>query len=151
MENAAVINEKINLATLCLRLCEEIEEHYAGSGYELKPMPKDEAFEKEILIREDIYHVLYAAVCGLIDAFHKSSNEIVVSTYRLGIIIIGLKIAGDDLFDLCAVENDKYSIQRSRLGITVAFLKQEQVEIKPVCGDKGGICFVFPNENSVGV
>lgn len=142
MENAAVINEKINLATLCLRLCEEIEEHYAGSGYELKPMPKDEAFEKEILIREDIYHALYAAVCGLIDAFHKSSNEIVVSTYRMGIIIIGLKIAGDDLFDLCAVENDKYSIQRSRLGITAAFLKQEQVEIKQVCGDKGGICFV---------
>lgn len=151
MENAAVINEKINLATLCLRLCEEIEEHYAGNGYELKPMPKDEAFEKEILIREDIYHALYAAVCGLIDAFHKSSNEIVVSTYRMGIIIIGLKIAGDDLFDLCAVENDKYSIQRSRLGITAAFLKQEQVEIKQVCGDKGGICFVFPNENSVGV
>ena len=145
MENAAVINEKINLATLCLRLCEEIEEHYAGNGYELKPMPKDEAFEKEILIREDIYHALYAAVCGLIDAFHKSSNEIVVSTYRMGIIIIGLKIAGDDLFDLCAVENDKYSIQRSRLGITAAFLKQEQVEIKQVCGDKGGICFVFPN------
>ena len=151
MENAAVINKEINLATLCLRLCEEIEEHYAGSGYELKPMPKDEAFEKEILIREDIYHALYAAVCGLIDAFHKSSNEIVVSTYRMGIIIIGLKIAGDDLFDLCAVENDKYSIQRSRLGITAAFLKQEQVEIKQVCGDKGGICFVFPNENSVGV
>lgn len=55
-----MLNQKMNLATLCLRLCEEMEEHYTGSSYQVRPMPKDEAFEKEIAIREDTYRALYA-------------------------------------------------------------------------------------------
>ena len=46
MENVVILIGKMNLATLCLHLCEEMEEHYSGSSFQLKPMPKDEAFEK---------------------------------------------------------------------------------------------------------
>ena len=145
MENVVILIGKMNLATLCLRLCEEMEEHYAGSSFQLKPMPKDEAFEKEIEIVEDIYRALYAAMCGMIDAFHKENDEIVISTYRNGITIAGLEIEGKDLYALCSVENNKFLIQRSRLGIALAFLKQEQVKIEQVYGgERDGIGFAFP-------
>lgn len=141
-----MLKQKVNLATLCLRMFEEIEKHYAGSDYLLKPMPMKEAFEIEITIEEDVYRALYGVVCGLIDEFCKGNDEIVVSTYQMGIVITGLEIKGKDLYDLCLVENDKYLIQRSRLGIVLAFLQQEQVKIEQnqVYGGRDGICFVLP-------
>lgn len=147
MENVAMLKGKTGLATLCLRLCEEMEEHYAGSSYQPKPMPKDEAFGKKVVIEEDAYRALYAAMCGMIDTFHKGNDEIVVSTYRMGIVIAGLKISSKDLHDLCSVENGKYHIQESRLGIALAFLNQEQVKIEQVYrGKRDGIGFAFPKE-----
>ena len=147
MENVVILKGKMNLATLCLRLCEEMEEQYAGNSIQLKPMPKDEAFEMEIEIVEDIYRALYAAMCGMIDAFYKENDEIVISTYRNGITIAGLEIEGKDLYALCSVENNKFLIQRSRLGIALAFLKQEQVKIEQVYGGKRDcIGFAFPKE-----
>lgn len=127
------------MATLCLRLCEEIEEYYAGSNCQLKPMLKDEAFEKEVAIGEDIYHALYEIMCGLIDIFRKENDKIIVSTYQTGIVIAGLEIAGKNLYDLCLVENDKYLIQRSRLGIALVFLQQEKIKVEQVYGKGGGI------------
>lgn len=148
MENTAMLKGEINLATLCLRLCEEIEEHYAGSSYQLKPMPKDEAFEKVIAIGEDVYRALYATICGLIDVFHRENDEIVVSTYQNEITIAGLEIASENLNDLCSIVNDKFHIQRSRLGIALAFLKQEQVKIEQVYGEKRNcIGFAFSMES----
>ena len=145
MENDVILKGKINLATLCLHLCEEIEEHY--DNYQVKPMPKDEAFEKEVAMGEDIYRALYAVMCGMIDTFYNGDDEIIISTYRNGITIAGLEIEGKDLYDLCSVENNKFLIQRSRLGITLAFLKQEQVKIEQVYeGGRDGIGFAFPKE-----
>ena len=146
MENVAILKGKINLATLCLCLCEEMEEHYADSSYQVKPMPKDEAFEKEVAIEEDAYRALRAAMCGMIDTFHKGNDEIVISTYQTGVVITGLEIAGKDLYDLCSVEDGKYLIQRSRLGIALAFLQQEQVKVEQVYGGWDGIGFAFPKE-----
>lgn len=146
MENTVMLNGKRNLATLCLRLCEEMEEHYANSSYRLKPMPKDEAFEKEVIIGQDIHRALYAVICGLIDNFHKKNDEIVVSTYQTGILITGLEIAGKDLFDLCLIENGKYLIQKSRLGIALAFLNQEKVRVEQIYGGRDGIGFAFPQK-----
>ena len=147
MENVVILKGKINLATLCLRLCEEMEEHYVDSSYRLKPMPKDEAFEKEVAMDEDVYRALYAAMYGMIDIFHKGNDEIVISTYRNGITIAGLEIESKDLYALCSVENNKFLIQRSRLGIALAFLKQEQVKIEQVYGgERDCIGFAFPNE-----
>lgn len=145
-----MLNHKMNLATLCLCLCEEMEEHYTGSSYQVKPMPKDEAFEKEVAIGEDTYRALYAAICGMIDVFSKGNDKIIVSTYQMGIVIAGLEIAGRDLYDLCSVENGKFLIQRSRLGIALAFLQQEQVKVEQVYGEKDGIGFAFPTRRSEG-
>ena len=94
MENVAMLNQEMNLATLCLRLCEEIEEHYADSSYQPKPMPKDEAFEKEVAIGEDIDRALYGAMCGLIDVFSKGNDKITVSTYQMR--LEGLKVIRKD-------------------------------------------------------
>lgn len=146
MGKVAVLNNKMNLATLCLRLCEEMEEHYADGNYQLKPMPKDGAFEKEVEIGEDVYRALFGAMCGMIDIFSKGNDKIIVSTYQMGIVIAGLEIAGKDLYDLCSVENDKYLIQRSRLGIALAFLQQEQVKVEQVYEGRDGIGFAFPKE-----
>lgn len=110
----------------------------------MKSMPKDGAFEKEIAIGEDVYRALYEAMCGMIDIFSKGNNKIIVSTYQMGIVVAGLKIADKDLYDLCSVENDKYLIQRSRLGIALAFLQQEQVKVEQVYGERDGIGFTFP-------
>ncbi len=139
-----MLNQKMNLATLCLRLCEEMEEQYAESSYQLKPMPKDKAFEKEVAIGEDVYRALYTAICGMIDVFSKGNDKIIVSTYQMGIVIAGLEIAGRDLYDLCSVENGKFLIQRSRLGIALAFLQQEHVKVEQVYGGRDGIGFAFP-------
>lgn len=122
MENVAMLNQKMELATLCIRLCEEIEEHYAGSNYQSKPMIRGEAFEKEAAIGEDVYRALYEAICGMIDALSKGNDKIIVSTYQMEIIIEGLEITNKDLCDLCFIENDKFLIQRSRLEIALAFL-----------------------------
>ena len=146
MENVAMLNQRMNLGTLCLRLCEEIEERYTDSSYQLKPMPKEEAYEKEVAVGEDIYRALYGAMCGLIDVFRKGNDKIIVSTYQMGIVVAGLEIAGKDLYDLCLVENDKYLIQRSMLGIALAFLQQEQIKVELVCGGREGIGFALPNE-----
>lgn len=146
MENVAMLNQRMNLGTLCLRLCEEIEEHYTDSGYQLKPMPKEEAFEKEVAIGEEIYRALYGAMCGLIDVFRKGNDKIIVSTYQMGIVVAGLEIAGKDLCGLYLVENDKYLIQRSRLGIALAFLQLEQVKVEQVYGGRDGIGFALPYE-----
>lgn len=143
MENVAMLNQKMELATLCLRLCEEIEENYADSNYQSKPMIKGEAFEKEVTIGEDVYHALYQAICGMIDVFSKGNDKIIVSTYQMGIIIEGLEITSKDLCDLCSIENDKFLIQRSRLGIALAFLQQEQVKVEQVYGRRDGIGFSF--------
>lgn len=147
MEKVAMLNQKVNLATLCLRLCEEMEEHYADSSYQLKPMPKGGAFEKEVAVGEDAYRALYGAMCGMIDIFGKGHEKITVSTYQTGIVVAGLKIAARDLYGLCSVENDKYLIQRSRLGIALAFLHQEQVKIEQVYGGRDGIIFSFPKKD----
>ena len=87
-------------------------------------MMKKEAFEKEVAMDEDVYRALYAAMCGMIDTFHKENDEIIVSTYQTGIIVTGLEVAGKDLDDLCSLENGKYLIMKSRLGIALAFLDQ---------------------------
>lgn len=83
----------------------------------------------------------------MVDDFHNGDDEIVISTYRNGIAIAGLEIEGKDLCALCSIENDKFHIQRSRLGIALAFLKQEQVKIEQVYGGKRDcIGFAFPKE-----
>ena len=147
MEKIVMLDGKINLATLCLYLCEEIEENSAYSRYRLKPMPKDEAFEKEIELGEEIYRALYETICGLIDIFRKENEEIVVSTYQTGIIVTGLEVAGKDLDDLCSLDNGKYLIQKSRLGIALAFLDHEQVTVEQICeGKMDCINFAFPKE-----
>ena len=64
----------------------------------------------------------------------------------MGIVVAGLEIAGKDLYDLCSVENDKYLIQRSRLGIVLAFLQQEYVKVEQVYGERDGIGFTFLQE-----
>ena len=144
MENVVILKGKMNLATLCLRLCEEMDECYAGSGHQLKPMPRDEAFEKEVAIGEDTYRALYGVICGMIDVFSKGNDSIILSTYQMGIVVTGLEITSEDLYDLCTVESDKYLIQRSRLGIALAFLQQEQVKVEQACGGKiDGVGFAF--------
>lgn len=50
--------DKVNLATLCLNLYEGMEDCFAGCSYSVKPMPKDEAFNREIVIGEYIYCAL---------------------------------------------------------------------------------------------
>lgn len=137
---------KVNLATLCLRLCEEIEEYFVDSSYLLRPKPSTEAFEKEIVLDEDTYRALFVVICGMSDAFHKGKDEIVISTCQRGIVITGFKVADKDLYDLCSIESGKFLIQKSRLGIALAFLQQEQVKIEQIREKRGGIRFVFPEE-----
>lgn len=72
-------------------------------------MPKDEAFNREIVIGEYIYCALQTIVREMIRAFGKQNNEITISTYRAGIVILGLEICNinteDDLaewiLDIC--------------------------------------------------
>ena len=114
---------------------------------QVRSMIKKGAFENEVAMDEDVYRALYAAMYGMIDIFHKGNDEIVISTYRNGITIAGLEIESKDLYALCSVENNKFLIQRSRLGIALAFLKQEQVKIEQVYGrERDGIGFAFPKE-----
>ena len=54
--------DKVNLATLCLNLYEGMEDCFAGCSYSVKPMPKDEAFNREIVIGEYIYCALQTKI-----------------------------------------------------------------------------------------
>ena len=63
--------DKVNLATLCLNLYEGMEDCFAGCSYSVKPMPKDEAFNREIVIGEYIYCALQTIVREMIRVFGK--------------------------------------------------------------------------------
>ena len=138
--------DKMSLATLCLNLYEGIEDCFAESGYSVKPMPKDEAFNREIDIGEYIYCVLQTIARELIRAFGKQDNEIIVSTYQAGIVILGLEISNKELTDLCLSDGSKFIIQRSELGMALAFLMLEKVKIEQFFGVYGdGIAFGLLN------
>lgn len=131
MKNSALRSNKTNLATLCLNLYDDIKKNYSGSCT-IKPMPRDEAFEKELDIKGGgAYCALCTAICELLESFHKDNDEIILSTYQSGIMIQGLKVSSNDLSDLCMIESGKYLIQDNKLGLALAFLKMEQVEIEP--------------------
>lgn len=132
--------DNVNLATLCLNLYEGIEDCLGGGSYSVKPMPKDEAFNREIVIGEYIYCALQTIVREMIRAFGKQNNEITISTFRAGIVILGLEISNKELTDLCLSDGSRFFIQQSRLGL--AFLKLEQVKIEQFFGVQGdGIAF----------
>ena len=134
--------DKVNLATLCLNLYEGMEDCFAGCSYSVKPMPKDEAFNREIVIGEYIYCALQTIVREMIRVFGKQNNEITISTYRAGIVILGLEISNKELTDLCLSDGSKFIIQQSRLGLALAFLKLEQVKVEQFFGAHGdGIAF----------
>lgn len=120
--------DKVNLATLCLNLYEGIEDCFKNDGYSVKPMPKDEAFNREIVIGEYIYCALQTIVKEMIRVFGKQNNEVTISTYQEGIVIQGLEVPNQELAELCLSEGNKFFIQQSRLGL--AFLKLEQVKIE---------------------
>lgn len=78
----------------------------------------------------------------MIRVFGKQNNEITISTYRAGIVILGLEISNKELTDLCLSDGSKFIIQQSRLGLALAFLKLEQVKIEQFFGAHGdGIAF----------
>lgn len=129
--------DKVNLATLCLNLYEEIEDCFKNCGYSIKPMPKDEAFNREIVIGEYIYCALQTIVKEMIRVFGKQNNEITISTYQAGIVILGLEIPNKELAELCLAEGNKFFIQQSRLGLALAFLKLEQVKIEQSFEEQG--------------
>jgi len=93
-------------------------------------MAKDEAFNREIVIGEYIYCALQTIVQEMIRVFGKQNNEIIISTYQVGILILGLEIPNKELAELCLAEGNKFLIQQSRLGLALAFLKLEQVKIE---------------------
>ncbi len=66
----------------------------------------------------------------MIRVFGKQNNEITISTYQAGIVILGLEIPNKELSELCLAEGNKFLIQQSRLGLALAFLKLEQVKIE---------------------
>lgn len=56
----------VNLAALCLNLYEDMERKQGVAQCRIKPLPKDNAFDKEVVLKEYIYHALYTAICELI-------------------------------------------------------------------------------------
>ena len=48
---------------------------------------------------EKKYRALEEAMVGVIDIFSKENNEMIVSTYQMGIVLAGLEIADKDLYD----------------------------------------------------
>ena len=61
-------------------------------------------------------------------------------------MIQGLKVSSNDLSDICMIENGKYLIQDNKLGLALAFLKMEQVEIEPLHErNRDSVGFAFLN------
>lgn len=104
----------VNLATLCLNLYEDIERKQGAGQRRIKPLPKDNAFDKEVVLKEYIYHALYTAIC--------------------------------ELMEVCKEESNKLQIQKSRLGLALAFLRLGQVKIEQFYEGNGeGIGFALLN------
>lgn len=85
--------------------------------------------------------VILAVIALCIRNLYAHMEEIQVKLETLQII------AGKDLDDLCSLENGKYLIQKSSLGIALAFLNHEQMRVEQICrGKKDCINFAFPKE-----
>ena len=136
----------VNLATVCLNLYEDIEGKHWDSQHRIKPLPRDNAFVKEVVLKKYIYHALYTAICELIGNYYNDSKQVVVSTYQTGILVLGLDVSYGELLEVCREESDKLQIQKSRLGLALAFLRLEQVKIEQLYeGDGEGIGFALLN------
>ena len=136
----------VNLAILCLNLYEDMERKQGIAQCRIKPLPKDNAFDKEVVLKEYIYHALYTAICELIGNYYNEDEQVVVSTYQTGILVLGLDISYGELMEVCKEESNKLQIQKSRLGLALAFLRLEQVKIEQLYGGNGeGIGFALQN------
>lgn len=136
----------VNLATVCLNLYEDMEGKHWDRQRRIKPLPRDNAFLKEVALKKYIYHALYTAICELIGNYYNDSEQVVVSTYQTGILVLGLDVSYGELLEVCREESDKLQIQKSRLGLALAFLRLEQVKIEQLYeGDGEGIGFALLN------
>ncbi len=136
----------VNLATLCLNLYEDIERKHGAGQRRIKPLPKDNAFDKEVVLKEYIYHALYTAICELIENYCNEGEQAVVSTYQTGILVLGLDVSYGELMEVCKEESNKLQIQKSRLGLEMAFLRLEQVKLEQLYEGNGeGIGFALLN------
>lgn len=139
----------VNLATICLNLYEDMERKNKVGQRRVKPLPKDNAFVKEVILKEYIYHALYTAICELIAHYYNDGKRVVISTYQMGILILGLDVSYGELLEVCREESDKLQVQKSRLGLALAFLRLEQVEIEQLYEENGeGIGFDLLNRGA---
>jgi hypothetical protein len=65
----------VNLATLCLNLYEDIEKKQGVGQRRIKPLPKDNSFVEEVVLKEYIYHALYTAICELIGNYCNDGKQ----------------------------------------------------------------------------
>lgn len=136
----------VNLATLCLNLYEDIERKQGVGQRWIKPLPKDNSFVEEVVLKEYIYHALYTAICELIGNYCNDGKQAVVSTYQTGILLLGLDVSYGELMEVCKEESNKLQIQKSRLGLALAFLRLEQVKIEQLYEGSGeGLGFALLN------
>lgn len=144
MNNTVAGMNKTNLATLTLCLYEDLEAQCAKSNYRLKPRLSENAFETCVVSAEGIYFALCAAISGLIGKFHKGKNDFIISDYQSGIMIEELETAENELNDLCTTTDNKWIVQKSKLGLALALLNYEGIKIKMVYGEeKSGIMFLM--------
>ena len=136
----------VNLATLCLNLYEDIERKHGAGQCRIKPLPNDNAFDKEVVLKEYIYHALYTVICELIENYCNEDEQAVVSTYQTGIWVLGLDVSYGELMEVCKEESNKLQIQKSHLGLAMAFLRLEQVKLEQLYEGNGeGIGFALLN------
>lgn len=69
-----------------------------------------------------------------------------LSTYQTGILVLGLDVSYGELMEVCKEESNKLQIQKSRLGLALAFLRLEQVKIEQLYEGSGeGLGFALLN------
>ena len=118
-----------NFATVCLDLYESVEDSSKEKGIYIKCVPKEDAFNRDIMLTDAMYWALEVLMLELIFMFGTKNEEIMISTTGKSISINGMNIQDKNIKDLCHEEKGKYLIKKNTIGLSMAYLRQRGINI----------------------
>lgn len=123
---------ELSLATVCLNLFESIEKRADKMEVHIKCIPRDDAFDRKIVINNHVIQTLEIILLELLSKLAVSSREVMLSTKENNITVSGIYSVLEYLNGLCSEKDGKLIIEKSENALAMAYLKLNECYIREV-------------------
>lgn len=123
---------ELSLATVCLDLFENIEKKVDKREVHIKCIPRDDAFDRKIVINNHVIQTLEIILFELLSKFAVSNQEVVLSTKENNMTVSGIYSAFEYLNGLCSEKDRKIVIEKNENALALAYLKLNECYISEV-------------------